>query len=66
MSRTVEVTITARVRVPTHWRLTDMSVDKNMPILMEHHELDQFSFLSTPFQPRVLTIAHSLKEEPRG
>lgn len=65
MSRTVEVTIVARVRVPNNWAPASMSVDKNMPVLLEHFEYDGFSVLTTPFQPRVLTIAHDIKEESR-
>lgn len=63
MAKTVEVTIIARVRVPDSWRLGDMSVDKNMVIQMQHHELGDYQHLTTPFQPRVLTLAHSVRPE---
>lgn len=63
MAKTVEVTIKARIRVPDAWRAADIGIDKNMVIPMQHHELSDYQFLVTPFQPRVLTLAHSVKDE---
>lgn len=65
MSRTVEVTITARVRIPNSWNIKDIHVDRNQQIDMQHFEYDGYTVLETPFQPRVLTIQHSILEEVR-
>lgn len=64
MAKTLVVEIRARIRVPDGWRPENLSVDKNTPILMEYSEISHdFSFLSVPVQPRIMTIQHSIQVE---